>query len=72
MAVRRDLAEAGICFGIFDLDIPFYAQLESKVLKSKSENGFTKHLNGSNNSPPSTPITPTLLRLPFSLISPEI
>ena len=71
MAIRRDLAEAGIGFGIFDLDIPLYAQLESKVLKSKSENGFMKHLNG-NNSPPSTPITPTLLRLPFSLISPDI
>ncbi|RPD62349.1 hypothetical protein L226DRAFT_458954 [Lentinus tigrinus ALCF2SS1-7] len=72
MAIRRDLAEAGIGFGIFDLDIPLYAQLESKVLKTKSENGFMKHLNGSNNSPPSTPITPTLLRLPFSLISPDI
>ncbi|TFK89547.1 hypothetical protein K466DRAFT_597661 [Polyporus arcularius HHB13444] len=72
MAIRRDLAEAGIGFGIFDLDIPLYAQLESKVIKNKSENGFMQHLNGSNNSPPSTPITPTLLRLPFSLISPDI
>ncbi|KAI0699290.1 hypothetical protein C8T65DRAFT_303653 [Cerioporus squamosus] len=72
MAIRRDLAEAGIGFGIFDLDIPLYAQLESKAVKNKSENGFMKHLNGSNNSPPSTPITPTLLRLPFSLISPDI
>ena len=73
MAVRRDLAEAGIGFGIFDLDIPLYAQLESKVTKNKSENGFMKHhMNGNGNSPPSTPITPTLLRLPFSLISPDI
>ncbi|KAI0670848.1 hypothetical protein C8Q78DRAFT_1069577 [Trametes maxima] len=72
MAIRRDLAEAGIGFGIFDLDIPLYAQLESKVMKHKSENGYMKHLNGANNSPPSTPITPTLLRLPFSLISPDI
>ncbi|KAI0712103.1 hypothetical protein C8Q76DRAFT_621658 [Earliella scabrosa] len=72
MAIRRDLAEAGIGFGIFDLDIPLYAQLESKVVKNKSENGFMKHLNGTSNSPPSTPITPTLLRLPFSLISPDI
>ncbi|KAI0648118.1 hypothetical protein C8Q79DRAFT_1008469 [Trametes meyenii] len=72
MAIRRDLAEAGIGFGIFDLDIPLYAQLESKVMKHKSENGYMKHLNGASNSPPSTPITPTLLRLPFSLISPDI
>ena len=72
MAIRRDLAEAGIGFGIFDLDIPLYAQLESKVVKNKSENGYMKHLNGTSNSPPSTPITPTLLRLPFSLISPDI
>ncbi|KAI1793413.1 hypothetical protein LXA43DRAFT_885698 [Ganoderma leucocontextum] len=73
MAIRRDLAEAGIGFGIFDLDIPLYAQLESKVAKNKAENGFMKHhLTGNSNSPPSTPITPTLLRLPFSLISPDI
>lgn len=72
MAIRRDLAEAGIGFGIFDLDIPLYAQLESKVVKDKSQNGYMKQLNGSSNSPPSTPITPTLLRLPFSLISPDI
>ncbi|KAI0755018.1 hypothetical protein C8Q80DRAFT_1142446 [Daedaleopsis nitida] len=72
MAIRRDLAEAGIGFGIFDLDIPLYAHLESKVVKNKSESGY-KHLNGSaSSSPPSTPITPTLLRLPFSLISPDI
>ena len=69
MAIRRDLAEAGIGFGIFDLDIPLYTQLESKVAKSKSEAGYMKHLNG---SPPAAPITPTLLRLPFSLISPDM
>lgn len=72
MAIRRDLAEAGIGFGIFDLDIPLYAQLESKVVKHKAENGYMKHLTGPGNSPPSTPITPTLLRLPFSLISPDL
>ncbi|OSD07291.1 hypothetical protein PYCCODRAFT_1430535 [Trametes coccinea BRFM310] len=76
MAIRRDLAEAGIGFGIFDLDIPLYAQLESKALKQqqhKAENGYMKHhLNGASNSPPATPITPTLLRLPFSLISPDM
>ncbi|KAI9058281.1 hypothetical protein FKP32DRAFT_1606743 [Trametes sanguinea] len=76
MAIRRDLAEAGIGFGIFDLDIPLYAQLESKALKQqqhKAENGYMKHhLNGASNSPPTTPITPTLLRLPFSLISPDM
>ncbi|KAI0335946.1 hypothetical protein GY45DRAFT_1409536 [Cubamyces sp. BRFM 1775] len=73
MAIRRDLAEAGIGFGIFDLDIPLYAQLESKAaLKHKTEAGYMKHLNGTNGTPPSTPITPTLLRLPFSLISPDM
>ncbi len=72
MAIRRDLAEAGIGFGIFDLDIPLYAQLESKVMKHKTENGYMKHLTGPGSSPPTTPITPTLLRLPFSLISPDL
>ncbi|KAI8994124.1 hypothetical protein BD414DRAFT_481487 [Trametes punicea] len=72
MAIRRDLAEAGIGFGIFDLDIPLYAQLESKALMHKAENGYMKHLNGTSGSPPSTPIAPTLLRLPFALISPDI
>ena len=69
MAIRRDLAEAGIGFGIFDLDIPLYAQLENKLAKTKAESGYMKHLNG---SPPSPPLTPTLLRLPFSLISPDM
>ncbi|KAI0354920.1 hypothetical protein OH77DRAFT_1404125 [Trametes cingulata] len=95
MAIRRDLAEAGIGFGIFDLDIPLYAQLESTVAQKHKADaaGYMKHhhhqhhlnggsVNGNGNgngngnsastSPPSTPITPTLLRLPFSLISPDI
>ncbi|KAH9922836.1 uncharacterized protein BXZ73DRAFT_51157 [Epithele typhae] len=69
MAVRRDLAEAGIGFGIFDLDIPLYAQLESTVARAKSEHGYMKHMNGSPSG--STPATPTL-RLPFALISPDM
>ncbi|KAH9854643.1 hypothetical protein C2E23DRAFT_726170 [Lenzites betulinus] len=65
MAIRRDLAEAGIGFGIFDLDIPLYEQIEAKG--HKAEAGYMKHLNGAT----SPPLAQNLLRLPFSLISPD-
>ncbi|KAK7469271.1 hypothetical protein VKT23_003756 [Stygiomarasmius scandens] len=58
IAVRRDLADAGIGFGIFD-DV--------------QENGY--HPNGSSSStntpPPTSPTSPSLLRLPYALISPD-
>ncbi|KAL6304339.1 hypothetical protein BKA93DRAFT_817544 [Sparassis latifolia] len=83
MAVRRDLAEAGIGFGIFDLDtFPQYpgsikdaGELPAPKFPSDPVVGYTAHLDGAGStatSPPSTPVSPSLLRLPFALISPDI
>lgn len=77
MAVRRDLADAGIGFGIFDTDAPYHQHQEDFVLpkNGESSNGYgVKSNNGSaTNSPPISPNnTPSMLRLPYALISPDI
>ncbi|KAK7056839.1 hypothetical protein VNI00_002556 [Paramarasmius palmivorus] len=72
MAVRRDLADAGIGFGIFDLDNPSYQQpappdfdRERASASSSPRNGLSAHhhANGSgsaSSSPPTTtPTSPT-------------
>ena len=65
MAVRRDLAEAGIGFGIFDLDTHPATNGDNKPF-----NGLS---NGSSSSPssssPTSSVTPSFLRLPYALIS---
>ncbi|KAF8231734.1 hypothetical protein L208DRAFT_1275368 [Tricholoma matsutake] len=79
LAIRRDLAEAGIGFGIFDMDSS-YQQLPqddiSSVKNGESSNGYGGHANGSsssaNNTPPTSPVSPALLRLPYALISPDM
>jgi hypothetical protein len=67
MAIRRDLAEAGIGFGIFDLDTHSQSNGDNKAF-----NGLS---NGSSSSPgsssPTSPVTPSFLRLPYALISPD-
>ena len=67
MAVRRDLAEAGIGFGIFDLDTHPPSNGDNKPF-----NGLS---NGSSSSPssssPTSSVTPSFLRLPYALISPD-
>jgi hypothetical protein len=67
MAVKRDLADAGIGFGIFDLDGHPTSNGDSKAF-----NGLS---NGSSSSPssssPTSPATPSFLRLPYALISPD-
>ncbi|KAA1469857.1 hypothetical protein DENSPDRAFT_864419 [Dentipellis sp. KUC8613] len=76
MAIRRDLAEAGIGFGIFDLDTPSQYQYD---IASSNLNGDSKVYPGLTNgssssssaSSPTSPVTP-FLRLPFALISPDI
>ncbi|KIJ62639.1 hypothetical protein HYDPIDRAFT_94135 [Hydnomerulius pinastri MD-312] len=81
MAIRRDLAEAGIGFGIFDMDTPPQYQHRKEAaesghpVKSEMVNGYGSHANRSSPghpSPPSPPATPPFLRLPYALISPEI
>ncbi|KAI9456158.1 GTP binding protein [Russula earlei] len=67
MAIRHDLAEAGIGFGIFDLDTHPPSNGDNKAF-----NGLS---NGSSSSPgsssPTSPVTPSFLRLPYALISPD-
>ncbi|KAI6042687.1 hypothetical protein EDC04DRAFT_2965965 [Pisolithus marmoratus] len=79
-AIRRDLAEAGIGFGIFDMDIhPQYQHRKDVAepghpVKSEIPNGYTSRTNRSSPaqpSPPTSPTTPSHLLLPYALISPE-
>jgi hypothetical protein len=80
LAIRRDLAASGIGFGIFDTEIfsQYGADMPDIVvpkLKGEQTNSFNGHPNGNVSaagSPPSTPLSPSLLRLPFALISPDI
>ncbi|KAF5369461.1 hypothetical protein D9758_002738 [Tetrapyrgos nigripes] len=63
MAVRKDLADAGIGFGIFD-----------EVQGLETSNGYGHHPNGSSSSstpPPTSPTGSSRLRLPYALISPD-
>jgi len=77
LAIRRDLAEAGIGFGIFDTDPPLHTQDDhTAASRPDSSNGYGQHgPNGSstlNNTPPTSPTSPPLLRLPYALISPDM
>jgi hypothetical protein len=77
LAIRRDLAEAGIGFGIFDMDTYQQPQDDISLVKNgESSNGYGGHANGSsssaNNTPPTSPVTPAFLRLPYALISPDV
>ena len=78
LAVRHDLASAGIGFGIFD-DVEQYQHLKD-ALDVPVLNGDVKpylaHPNGSASSSsatssPTSPVTPSFLRLPYALISPD-
>ncbi|KIY62666.1 hypothetical protein CYLTODRAFT_426736 [Cylindrobasidium torrendii FP15055 ss-10] len=59
VAVRHDLAQAGIGFGIFD-----------EVLPTQTPNGY-RNGSSSSGSPPSTPVTHSLV-VPHALISPDM
>jgi Septin len=67
LAIRRDLAEAGIGFGIFDLDTYTPSNGDNEAF-----NGLS---NGSASSPssssPTSPVTPSFLRHPYALIAPN-
>ena len=67
LAIKRDLADAGIGFGIFDLDAHAASNGDNK--------SFIGLSNGSSSSPssssPTSPVTPSFLRLPYALISPD-
>jgi len=73
MAIRRDLADAGIGFGIFDLD--FSSQLpktEQQNAGAGPSEGHSSKINGetSGGSAATSPQTPSpSLRLPYALVS---
>ncbi|KAJ3716849.1 GTP binding protein [Lentinula raphanica] len=69
MAVRRDLAEAGIGFGIFDVEAPYQLPEASD---SSNGHGAQPNLAAARISPPTSPNTHTMLRLPYALISPDL
>ncbi|KAF9450587.1 hypothetical protein P691DRAFT_758092 [Macrolepiota fuliginosa MF-IS2] len=93
-AVRRDLADAGIGFGIFDMDNhasnpPSVHSPEDPKLSvsapdpspnNNGSNGYpSNHLNGGSNStasaatsPPTSPVSPSIMRLPYALVAPDI
>ncbi|KAF9013262.1 hypothetical protein BDQ17DRAFT_1487844 [Cyathus striatus] len=67
MAIRRDLADAGIGFGIFDVD-GHYPQDDHPPQNGTHPNGSSSNAN----SPPASPVAPAQLRLPYALVSPDI
>lgn len=77
MAVRRDLADQGVGFGIFDMDNNYNLSF-SEFCPPKNpglRNGYTIHSNGSGSattSPPASPTAPPIMRLPYALISPDL
>ncbi|KAH7922950.1 hypothetical protein BV22DRAFT_1016308 [Leucogyrophana mollusca] len=80
-AVRKDLADAGIGFGIFDMDTHLQYQHRADSgesvhsVKSEMVNGYGHHPRSSpptHSSPPISPSASPLLRLPYALISPEV
>ncbi|KAF6755836.1 hypothetical protein DFP72DRAFT_895340 [Ephemerocybe angulata] len=70
VAIRRDLAEAGIGFGIFDMDGQYGTQHPDE--RVEPSNGYANGASTSNNSPPTSPVSPAILRLPYALISPDM
>lgn len=68
IAIRRDLAEAGIGFGIFDESM--YRHSDISLQKGDPANGYRNGTSSTANSPPASPVSPTL-KLPYALISPD-
>ena len=77
MAIRRDLAEAGIGFGIFDLDFSSQLKTEQQSSGAGPSEGHSSKINGSSEtsggSAATSPQTPSpTLRLPYALVSADI
>ncbi|KAJ7107282.1 GTP binding protein [Mycena crocata] len=76
MAVRRDLADNGIGFGIFDIDhYPSNADDLPPPHSADVSNTYPGPNGASSSaakSPPASPVAASLLRLPYALVSPDI
>ena len=73
LAVRSDLAKAGIGFGIFDTESHSHTADSPTLSNGDLANGYGSHPNGSspNGTSPSSPVNQSFLRLPYALISPD-
>lgn len=75
-AIRRDLADAGIGFGIFDryrpTQPPASRPAEDSAESSRPQNGFSGPRPLSNVSPTSPPEAPSIAGMPYTLISPDL
>ncbi|KZP33684.1 hypothetical protein FIBSPDRAFT_721126 [Athelia psychrophila] len=72
LAVRRDLADAGIGFGIFDTE--GHATIADSTAATPNREAVNGYPHGSASSPrgsPTSPKNPPYLRLPYALISPD-
>jgi hypothetical protein len=77
LAIRRDLAEAGIGFGIFDLDFSSQLSKEQHSPGPGPSEGHPSKINGGcetgGGSAATSPQTPSpSLRLPYALVSADI
>lgn len=76
LAIRNDLADAGIGFGIFDLDNlkNFQAPSDGTEKIAPKANGDESKSTSASSPPLATPspVPPSLLRLPYALISADI
>jgi hypothetical protein len=76
VAIRRDLAEAGIGFGIFDVNnLPQYHKeaAEHQSMNGDVSSNYSTAQNASSlSTPPKSPAASPFPRLPYALISPDI
>ncbi|CAA7261592.1 unnamed protein product [Cyclocybe aegerita] len=78
VAIRRDLADAGIGFGIFDTDPPLHPVDElPSATRPDSSNGYglangAPSASMNTSTPPTSPTSPPILKLPYALISPDM
>jgi len=72
LAVRRDLADSGIGFGIFDLDNNANNNYRPDEPPTELTNGHHAPNGVPLSSRSGSPVPPSLLRLPYALISPDM
>jgi hypothetical protein len=78
LSASTEIAGKEIIFGIFDMDGHYHLNDDRPPppsINGDPSNGYSAIANGSSsrvNSPPTSPANPSLLRLPYALISPDI
>jgi hypothetical protein len=74
LAIRSNLADAGIGFGIFDLDSFNHFQAQKDGTEVVANGDGNRPGSGSSTTPstPPSPLSPSFLRLPYALVSADI